>query len=247
MKVCTDACLFGAWTAAHIAHRKPEEISISFKEVVLEKASIQDLQELQLQQETKILDIGGGTGLLSLMLAQQLKGTIDVIEINESASLQAKENVDRSKWKDRINVIQADVMQYFFKNKYDLIISNPPFYENDLRTMSIESNMARHDETLRLEGLISIAYRQLSSSGVFAVLIPYHRSVYCIDIAAKYNLFPFKMAGVKQSVNHNFFRRMIVFKKNISMDVMKEELAIKEGDNYTPEFRSLLKDYYLHL
>lgn len=216
MKVCTDACLFGAWIAKQFEKNQPH----------------------------KILDIGTGTGLLTLMLAQKLSGAIETIEIDQGAYSQASDNILKSKWKERINLIHADVRQYDFKHQYDLIISNPPFYENDLHTAKPVSNMARHDETLTLEALLPIVALHLSVDGSFAALVPYHRSAYFTSTAAGFNLFPFNIAHVKQSTNHNYFRSMIVFKKHLSINIHENELSIKEGNNYTTDFMKLLKDYY---
>ncbi len=219
MKVCTDACLFGAWVA----------------------------KQFEKDQPHRILDIGTGTGLLPLMLAQKLGGTIETIEIDEGAYLQASDNISKSKWIERINLIHADVRQYNFMHPFDLIMSNPPFYENDLLTAKAISNMAKHDETLTLEALLSIAALHLSVDGSFAALVPYDRAAYFTSAAANFNLFLFNIAHVKQSTNHRYFRSMIVFKKYPSLNINEKELSIKDGDNYTTDFTELLKDYYLYL
>jgi tRNA1Val (adenine37-N6)-methyltransferase len=216
MKVCTDACLFGAWAAKNFEKDQPH----------------------------KILDIGTGTGLLPLMLAQKLSGAIETIEMEKGAYLQASDNISKSKWKERINLIHADVRQYNFRHPFDLIISNPPFYENDLRTAKPVSNMARHNETLTLEALLLIAALHLSVDGSFAVMVPYYRAAYFISTADDFNLFPFNIAHVKQSTNHSYFRSMIVFKKYPSLNINEKELSIKDGNNYTTDFMELLKDYY---
>ena len=223
MKVCTDACLFGAWVAAGMEQRELNE------------------------KNNSMLDIGCGTGLLSLMLAQKTGGTIDSLEMEENASLQATDNINNSDWKDRINIIHADVKQFKFTNHYDLIISNPPFFENDLRTAKLAANMARHDETLTLETLLSIVSLRLSPEGSFAVLLPYQRSAYCMTIAASVHLFPADIVSVKQSTHQKYFRSMMLFKKQPSIIPAVRELVIKDGNDYTADFRELLTDYYLYL
>jgi tRNA1Val (adenine37-N6)-methyltransferase len=120
MKVTTDACLFGAWVAKEVGGQKSEV-------------------------ET-ILDIGTGTGLLSLMLAQKTNATIDSVEIDEAAAEQAQENANASLWKDRIFVMPGDAkdMAYTFCKNFDIIISNPPFYENELTSSDHQKNLAHH-------------------------------------------------------------------------------------------------------
>ncbi len=179
------------------------------------------------------------------MLAQKLSGAIETVEIDEGAYLQASDNISKSNWKERITVVNADVRKYNFMHQYDLIISNPPFYENDLPTAKPVSNMARHNETLTLEVLLSIVTLHLSVDGSFAALVPYHRSTNFAGTAAGFNLFPCDISHIKQSANHSYFRSMIVFKKHRSANIYENELSIKNGINYTTDFMELLKDYYL--
>src|SRR5450631_830225 len=104
MKVCTDSCVLGAWTA------------------------------LQLGQVKTILDIGTGTGLLALMLAQKSEGLIDAVESDPESAGQARENIGQSSWSDRIRVVEKDARDYLNETHYDFIITNPPFFESDLRS-----------------------------------------------------------------------------------------------------------------
>src|SRR5437868_5022622 len=125
MKVCTDACLFGAYIA----------------------------NELQSIPVNTILDIGAGTGLLSLMLAQKTTAVIDAVEIDNAAFEQAKENIAASPWKEKINTYHADISTFKTGKRYEHIISNPPFFEDDLRSNDEKKNFAKHDSSLTLENL----------------------------------------------------------------------------------------------
>ena len=136
MKVCTDSCLFGAWIASAI-------------------------EDKNISAET-ILDIGTGTGLLSLMLAQKTNAGIDAVEIDTNAFEQATENVNASPWNKQIKVFKADIKKWNASLKYDLIISNPPFYENDLLPESEASSVAKHSAALTLEELITITKNLLN-------------------------------------------------------------------------------------
>ena len=114
MKVCTDACIFGAWVAEQICKR-------------------------QLVADT-MLDIGAGTGLLSIMLAQKTNAKIDAIEIDEPAFQQAKLNFEQSPWHNRLMIFHSDAIQYFPGKTYDCIVSNPPFFEGDLESIHKNKN-----------------------------------------------------------------------------------------------------------
>jgi tRNA1Val (adenine37-N6)-methyltransferase len=219
MKVCTDACLFGAWVA----------------------------DQIKTKAATSILDIGAGTGLLSLLLAQKVPAFIDAVEIDAAASQQAKENVEASPWKERLTIIHTDILQLKAEKKYDCIISNPPFFENDLKSSDQNKNAAKHDTTLTLEQLFNTAQAHLNNDASFAVLLPYHRTAACIAIAEKLHLYPVKKALVKQTAAHEPFRTMLLFSNQLS-PVAEETIIIKTAqEKYSEKFSQLLKDYYLYL
>jgi tRNA1Val (adenine37-N6)-methyltransferase len=219
MKVCTDACLFGAWVAA----------------------KIKDSTDIQ-----SILDIGTGTGLLSLMIAQKSKAVIDAVEIDTAAALQAKENIDTSSFKNQIHVIEGDIKHITFKKAYDLIISNPPFFNNDLKSENQKRNLALHSEALSFDDLLSSAALITNNGAVFSVLLPWHRTNPFISKAASYQFFLREQVLVRQTEKHNYFRSMLCFVKKQTVTTKKEIIIKKEGQ-YSPEFIELLKDYYLYL
>lgn len=219
MKVCTDSCLFGAWVAEKI--------------------------ERKIIKPKTILDIGTGTGLLSLMAAQKSEANIDAIEIDRDSSLQAKENFSESKWSQRLQIIHADIKMLPDQKKYDLIICNPPFYENDLRSSDKRKNIAKHHDTLTLEDLIAIIPNRLSENGSFALLLPFHRVEYFKKLAIGNNFFVANEVHVKQTPQHACFRGFLFF-TNTKQPSSIHELIIKDNDGkYTPEFNYFLQDYYL--
>ena len=232
MKVTTDACLFGAWVAEEVRSQESER---------------QGMPCLY----RSLLDIGAGTGLLSLMFAQKkTEAKIDAIEIDKDAAEQAKENAEASPWKDRIHIINADVLAFPFNKKYDLIISNPPFYENELRSESERKNTAHHSENLTLEELLTVIKKNLSVAGNFFLLLPYKRNEEIRKLFKHHQLFISKILLTRQSVTHDYFR---IFIKGKLKDQGEEELEFdemsiwNEKQQYTNEFTNLLKDYYLHL
>lgn len=197
------------------------------------------------------LDIGTGTGLLSLMVAQlHSNATIDAIEIDERAAAQAKENIEASPWKERINIICADARNYPFSKKYNIIFSNPPFYEDELKSDDPVKNIARHGEALALKDILSIIENNLAHDGIFSLLLPYKR------YAAIQNLFiqsTFELTSiffVKQSPLHNYFRMIFQgrFRTGEMIETEINEITIcDEKGEYTPSFAKLLQPFYLKL
>ncbi len=220
MKVCTDACLFGAWIADKFQRTAPK---------------------------FRVLDIGAGTGLLSLMFTQKNPGArVDAVEIERSAAEQAKENFRSAPWKDRLHIHHQPI-QEFGINTYDLIISNPPFYENDLRSDNNKRNLALHSTALGLDDLLDVIRKHIAAHGKFAVLLPYHRSANFINHAQLKDFYLHDEVSVKQTPKHPYFRSMLLFGKE-KVQTRHSDLCIREkNDEYSDEFRDLLKDYYLNL
>ena len=221
LKVCTDSCLFGAWIASAI-------------------------EDKNISAET-ILDIGTGTGLLSLMLAQKSNAEIDAVEINKSAFEEATENVNASPWNNQIRIFNADIKKWKAPLKYDLVIANPPFYENDLLPENEAKNVAKHSAALSLEDLVVISKNLLNEDGTFAVLLPWHRTRLLENISSEHSFFIKEKKEVKQTPSHAYFRTMLILQKQ-KAGTLENELTIKNNDNeYSREYKDLLKDYYLYL
>jgi tRNA1Val (adenine37-N6)-methyltransferase len=222
MKVCTDACIQGALAAKMLSGETKKDLHI--------------------------LDIGTGTGLLTLMLAQQLRlAHFDAIEVNENAYLQAEKNFGFSPWQDRIKLFQGDVRHHSSDKTYNFIICNPPFYENDLKSASVHKNQAMHATSLTQQELLISIKNNLADKGSFCVMYPYSRTNIFINKAAEFNFYPKEILQVKQSSEHPFFRSIIFFSSK-QQSVTYEEFCIRDkAGDYTKEFIALLKPYYLHL
>jgi tRNA1Val (adenine37-N6)-methyltransferase len=219
MKVCTDACILGAW----FANKAPAW--------------------------SEVLDIGSGTGLLMLMLAQKQKGQVTGIELDLAAYRQLRDNIGQSPWKEMLRVYPGDVRSFCFPGKFDFIISNPPFYEGDLPAATDAANLARHSRQLTLAELLAVIDANLSPEGSFGVLLPYHRTSWFEELAASaHGFYLCEKLLVRQTPRHEFFRGILYFSRRRDSFAPTSELTIQdERGDYTEDFVQLMKDYYLHL
>jgi tRNA1Val (adenine37-N6)-methyltransferase len=146
-----------------------------------------------------------------------------------------------------LTVHQTAIQQFNPASKYDLIVSNPPFFENDLHSPIRERNSAMHDTSLTLEELANVVKQHLSPDGTFAILLPYHRINYFVEIMNKADFLLGVKVLVKQSITHDYFRGILSFSQQKKDSTGQEIIIIKEKDNcYSQRFADLLKDYYLH-
>ncbi|MGD1716542.1 tRNA1(Val) (adenine(37)-N6)-methyltransferase [Dapis sp. BLCC M172] len=215
MKVGTDGTLLGAW------------VDVSGAE--------------------KILDIGTGTGLIALMLAQRSSANIDAVEIDINSSIQARENVERSPWSNRIIIANYSIQEYtnFCQKRYDLIVSNPPFFENALKAANHSRTVARHTDFLSQADLLEIAVKLLSETGKLAVIYPVEQAENFQEKAEYFGLFCQRKLYVKSMPE--------IPTKRILMELSKNKLPLQENTLtieakqyiYTSEFISLIKDFYL--
>lgn len=225
MKVCTDSCILGAWAASQL-QASPDRYN-------------------------NILDIGTGTGLLALMLAQKTFVKITAIDIDKNAIVQAKENFHQSPWNNKFELIETSLQDYFPLTTFDCIISNPPFYERDLHSPNAGKNNARHDTGLTLADLSAGIKRLLSPYGVAFILVPWHRFEMMKPLVQAAGLHISQVLHIRQSPIHNFFRCIIVLKNEPVSAQLIAELTIHEiigGKRvYTNLFVDLLNDYYQKL
>ncbi len=224
LKVSTDSCIFGAWVAGMSCELRA------------------------MSHEPRVLDIGAGTGLLMLMLAQQWDGAIDGIEIDQSSFEQANENIQASPWGDRLRVLPGDIKSAALPAVYDLIISNPPFYEGDLTSPAKHKNLAKHDAGLTLEALLEAVGKHSAPGGRLALLLPSRRADYFRQLATGRGWQPVKELLIRQTVRHPYFRAALLFQKDYNGTVSTETLTIHTSERvYTAEMEALLKPYYLDL
>ncbi len=198
-----------------------------------------------------VLDIGAGTGILSLMIAQRSHAEqIDALEIDEDAYEQCVENFENSPWGDRLFCFHAGLDEFMEEpeEEYDLIISNPPFYSEDYKTENSQRDLARFQDAMPFEELVEAADLLLSENGIFAVIIPYKEEEKFIDLCAKVELFPVKVTRVKGTPNTEIKRSLLAFKRYELPVLEADELVIEiNRHDYTDAYIELTKDFYLKM
>ncbi len=200
-----------------------------------------------------MLDIGTGTGLLSLMIAQRSTARIDALEIDPQARQQALENVKNSPWSSQVRVLEGDFKEFFQKQTretYDLIVCNPPFYEKHLKTADHRVNIARHSEHLQAETLMEGSAKLLKEEGELFLLLPAQGAERYSAIGKATGIVLAEMMEVRNRAEGKTFRWMLRLKKTKEkiVCVQKGHLVIRESDRkYSPEFIKYLAPYYLAL
>ena len=177
-----------------------------------------------------ILDIGTGTGIIALMLAQRSQASqIDALEIDEDAYEQATDNFENSPWNDCLYCFHAGLDEFVEEpeDEYDLIVSNPPFYTEDFKTDNEARDRARFADAMPFEDLIEAAALLLSENGIFAVIIPFKEEESFIAKAEEYELYLVKMTRVKGMPNTEIKRSLLAFSRNKETNPPIEELIIE--------------------
>ncbi|WP_309609473.1 methyltransferase [Flavobacterium sp.] len=198
-----------------------------------------------------ILDIGTGTGLIALMLAQRTSTEqIDALEIDENAYEQAVDNFENSPWNDRLYCFHAGLDEFVDdpEDEYDIIVCNPPFYSEDFKTGNESRDLARFQEALPFEELIEAADLLLSENGIFAVIIPYKEEERFVDLCAELELYLVKVTRVKGNNTSPIVRSLLAF-KHFELPVLEaDEIVIEVNRHeYTNEYIALTEDFYLKM
>lgn len=201
------------------------------------------------EQPASILDIGTGTGLIALMLAQRsVAGLIDALEIEPNAYEQAVENFERSEWSDRLFCYHASLQEFVSEidGKYDLIVANPPFYNSTFKTLAPNRALARHTTALTYDELLSATTRLLTDKGSCAFIIPFKEETHFLDLAAGNGLHPYRITHVKGHENAVIKRSLI----QLSFDNAEYHPNVltleSERNKRTAEYQKLVNDFYLN-
>lgn len=218
MKVGTDAVLLGSW--------------------------------IQPGNPGHILDVGTGCGILALMMAQRTKAAVDAVEIEQKAAEEAIENAKNSPWPSRIKVHHTSFQVFTEKSvsKYDLVISNPPFFENSLKSPDSKRNLSRHNDLLPVAALIEGAAGCLKQDGILSVIVPASDERHWVAEAKCKGLYIKRSCLVIPRAGKPAARIMIEFSPKITGAVSEEELCIRDSEGkYTKAYIDLTRDFYLGL
>lgn len=235
MKVTTDACLFGAWVSEHI------------------RAHTTQVSELSVP--SRVADVGAGTGLLSLMIHQKNPTlTIEALEIDPLAAEQARQNIASANADTQINVHTTDATNFSPAVPYDRIVSNPPFYQDDLKAAERRRTWAFHEETLTLPQLLNFINSNLNSGGYFYLLLPFRREKEIERLLQVTQLHMTEKVYVKTSPQQSPHRLLLAGRRVqteaalLEQPMGKQEICITDQNGqYSSACKALLKDYYLAL
>ncbi|MBU2949932.1 methyltransferase [Tamlana agarivorans] len=219
MKIGTDAVLLGAWASVN-------------------------------QQPFSVLDIGSGTGVLALMIAQRCPAeVIDALEIDDKAYEQCVDNFEQSDWGDRLFCYHAALEEFVneIEDQYDLIVCNPPFYSEDYKTNDDTRDLARFQDALPFEHLISGVSKLLSENGVFTVIIPYKEETRFIKLASQEKLYLNRTLHVKGNPSSEVKRSILEFSFRESGTKNSTLTIENQRHDYTEDYINLTKDFYLKM
>lgn len=197
------------------------------------------------ETDRKMLDIGTGTGVIALMAAQRSEGAqIDAVEIDAPSAEEAGFNFEASPWAERLAVHAVPLQEYLPSSDYDLIFSNPPFYDLSLKNPDARLSNARHTESLSYREIIAFAAEHLNAQGRLSLILPSETQTVLCRTAASFGLYPFRIIHIRTSANKQP-RRMIAEFSRVREEVRYEELTLQNGPDRTPEYNSLTKEFYL--
>lgn len=197
------------------------------------------------KEDRRLLDIGTGTGLIALMAAQRApEAEITALDLLEECTRQARENADRSPWGKRIHTRQGAV-QHFEAAPFDLIFSNPPFFEESLHSPDPSRTLARHTDTLPFAALLSAVMRLLAPHGRFALILPTAEADRFCRLASL-ELWLERRCDVATTPKRGARRSLLLFSREEPKELLREELVIQEApEHYTEAYRCLMSDFYL--
>jgi tRNA1Val (adenine37-N6)-methyltransferase len=197
----------------------------------------------------RILDIGTGTGLIALMMAQRFPdAVVDAVEIDADAAAQAMENVKASPFADRIYIHETAIQKFTPfppQGTFDSIVSNPPFFQQSLKAPDAKRTLARHTDSLSFRDLIKSAVRLLAATGEFSVVIPFNMRTSLIDEAIIQGLSLSRSVAVKTVPHKAAKRYLLAFRKEHSENIVEQEVVMTESGERSPWYQELTKDFYL--
>lgn len=195
----------------------------------------------------KILDIGAGCGILSLMMAQKSSASIDAVEIDSVAANEALKNFKQSPWNSRLHLYNKSLQCFTesMKSVYDFIITNPPYFSGSLKSPALIKNIARHDQVISLQELALIANRILNPEGTMALIIPYNDASTLVSICKNNELYLKRSLTVKSTPHKHPIRSLHEFSKKTVSRPQISELTLLDGvGKYSPEYLRFTNEYH---
>ena len=217
MKIGTDGVLLGAWT--------------------------------DVSEATRILDIGTGTGVIALMLAQRTNTEIKIeaIEIDDNAFADAKENFGLSPWKERLTLHHQNIHEFSTTNTFDLIVSNPPFFQNSYKPPDPKRGLARHTENLSFEGLLTSTERLQGPSGRLSVILPNVEGLQFIQLAEQRKFHCSRKWSFRTRQEKPIERWLLEFSRLPGPIEENEILLYESGENWSSGYKNLTREFYLKI
>jgi tRNA1Val (adenine37-N6)-methyltransferase len=202
---------------------------------------------VNISKKFKALDIGSGTGIISIMLCQRnLNLELDSIELSPSAIMDAKINIENCNWSDRIKLFHQSLKDFHPNSKYDLIVSNPPYFKKSLQPSNSERSKARHQNDLKLEDILKFSKQHLTKDGSLNIILPFEQKSEAIEFAKKYGLNHIRECTVYSKPKKAPHRILIEFSRNENKQIIKESLFIEEAGrhNYSEDYKKLTREFY---
>jgi tRNA1Val (adenine37-N6)-methyltransferase len=217
MKVGTDGALLGAWT--------------------------------DVRQATQILDIGTGTGIIALMLAQRASEsvTIDAVEIEDQAYADAQENIAASPWHDRINLHHEPIQNFHTSTKFDLIVTNPPYFQKSFKPPTAQRITARHTQQLTFDEILLITEKLLTPNGKLNLILPFTEGSQFIDLANHKGLHCTRKWIFRTRENKPVERFLLEFRWDKKELDEGEILLYSSGEEWSNEYKDLMREFYLKI
>jgi len=204
----------------------------------------------EVESVANILEIGTGCGVIALMLAQRSQAMIDAIEIDEESVIQAKENAGNCPWKDRITIIHSSLQDFVTQNdkRYDLVVSNPPYFSNSLKSSDMKRNIARHNDTLSFEDLLDCSSQIMMPGASLWVILPIKEFKAFIEIAAHKGFFNHYKMMIKSREGKEYHRIILQLKTIPAEYIREQSLAIKTaGHSFAKAYRELTREFYIDI
>ena len=202
---------------------------------------------VNVSKKFKALDIGSGTGIISIMLCQRnLNLELDSIELSPSAIIDAKINIENCNWGDRIKLFHQDLKDFHPDSNYDLIVSNPPYFKKSLQPSNSERSKARHQNDLKLEDILKFSNQNLTKDGSLNIILPFEQKSEAVEFAKKHGLNAKRECAVYPKPNKAPHRILIEFSKNENKQIIKESLVIEKAGrhNYSEDYKKLTREFY---